>query len=135
MEYIVARSSHTRLCAGVPLCSFTSYFISFTGCQERILHREILRMAVFGVLLLKEGHTETDEQRHATLSFNENRVGQWRAPWKWMRVRLRLEARSTGDRQNFNFDWTNPVCSQSTWRLLFPIRIEGEKNIEETKVC
>ena len=25
MEYIVARSSHTRLCAGVPLCNFTSF--------------------------------------------------------------------------------------------------------------
>jgi len=25
IEYIVARSSQTRLCPGLPLCSFTSY--------------------------------------------------------------------------------------------------------------
>ena len=54
MEYIVARSSQTRLCAGVPLCSFTSW-------KSETRHRR--RRGGLGRGRLRMGESEGQKQR------------------------------------------------------------------------
>ena len=67
IEYIVARSSHTRRCAGVPLCSFTSYLLVHS-VKAMKPHRGISKMVQFEGSLQTGEHMETVERAHAMTS-------------------------------------------------------------------